>query len=72
VTRQSNGERIVFGRSRCGLLLQDLDLETLKRITQSALLFFEIFFGVDASVDRERKRALRRNSVEGARTGCFA
>src|SRR5262249_402289 len=39
---------------RRGFLLKNVNFETRKRIAQPALFFFEVFFRIQAAVDRER------------------
>src|SRR5262245_28873665 len=54
VARQNSAELISRWSCRRGLLLKNLNFETFKRVEQPALFFVEVFFGIQAAVDRER------------------
>src|SRR5207244_11508977 len=51
--RQNDAERVSRRSRRRGFLLKRLDFETFQRIAQSTLFFFEVFFGIDAAVNRK-------------------
>ena len=51
--RQNHAERILRRSRRRGFLLKHLDFETFQRIAQPTLFFFEVFFGIDAAINRE-------------------
>jgi hypothetical protein len=53
VTRQNHAERISRRRHRRSTFLERLDFETFQCIAQPTLFFLEVFFGIDAALNRE-------------------
>src|SRR5207302_6881364 len=53
VTRQNYAERVLRRSCSRGFLLKRLHFETFQHIAQPALFFFQVFFGIDAAVNRE-------------------
>src|SRR5208337_4245608 len=56
---QRQAERLLRRSGGGCLLLERLDLEAFEQVEQPALLLFEVLFGIDAAVNRERTEVWR-------------